>query len=175
MCKEVDKMRLLISISFEDKTKDSLTEIMGNLKNCSRKGRFLDRDNLRMDFLLLHAIEDIQPIQKNLDKLELTPFNIHFTRIDRSRREGGDIYWAVAEENTLLDKIYNSLKEIADAYEYDFEDKPFKPRVQLGYSIIARPDFQFNGFDATVSNITVLRCIKAKGKEIYKELYRKNF
>lgn len=168
-------MILLVSIGFDDKTKDNLMGIMANLKKCSRKGMFLDRRNLRLNFLSMHEIDDIRPIQKAVDELTLKPFDVTFTRIDRSRREGGDIYWAVAEENPELTDIYNKLRIFADDYEYEYEETEFKARVRLGSNIIARPNFRFEKFDAAVNNITLIKCFQSHGKKIYKELYKKEF
>ena len=167
-------MRLFISIGFDEKTNDELMGVMDNLKKCSRKGMFYERENLRLNFLLLNQIEDIGDIKKAVEKIKIEPFSVRFTRVDRSRREGGDIYWMMAEMNTVLDGIYSKIKEFADHFKYEYEEKPFKARVQLGSNIIARPNFKLEGFEGLVKNISIVKYVQAKGMDIYKELYCKD-
>ena len=167
-------MRLFISIGFDEKTKDNLMGVMENLKKCSRKGMFYDRENLRLNFLLLHEIDDVSIIKKAVEKMKIEPFNVEFTRIDRSRREGGDIYWMMAENNSVLNKIYTEIKKLADGFEYEYEEKPFKARVQLGNKVIARPNFELEKFEGLVKNISVVKYVQSKGMDIYKELYCKD-
>ena len=169
-------MRLLISVSFDDTAKNNLIDIMDNLKKCSRKGVFILRNHLRLDLLLLTETQDIRPIQKTIEEINFKPFNIKFTRIDRSRRDGGDIYWAVADPSSELIDIYSKLINTADEFGSEYDKKPFKPRVQLGTRVIARPNFKVNEFETQINNITVSECITTgNGKEILKKLFVKNF
>lgn len=168
-------MRLLVSVSFSKETIDNLMTIMENLKKCSRKGMFLQAKDLRMNFLLINEIDDIRPIQKAADDFFAKPFEITFNRIDKSRREGGDIYWAVAEPHPGLTNIYDTFMSTADDYGYECEDMPFKSRVCLGEHVIARPNFAVDTFSAKVDNITLVKYTQVKNKVIYKELYKKDF
>ena len=167
-------MRLFISIGFDEKAKDSLMGVMESLKKCSRKGMFFDRENLRLNFLLLHEIDDVSAIKNAVEKIEIEPFNVKFTRIDRSRREGGDIYWMVADNNPILNRIYSEIKGLADECRYVYDKKPFKARIQLGSKIIARPNFELDGFEGLVKNISLVKYNQSKGMDIYKELYCKD-
>ena len=168
-------MRLLISINFDDTAKDNLIEVMDNLKKCSRKGVFVARNQLRLDLILLTETQDICSIQKKIEEIDFKPFNIKFTRIDRSRRDGGDIYWAVAEPSSELYSIYSSLRATADEIGSEYDKKEFKPRVQLGTRVIARPNFKVSEFDAQINDITVSEYIIAdNGKETLKKLFVKN-
>ena len=135
---------------------------------------FFDRENLRLNFLLLHEIDDVSIIKNAVEKMKIEPFNVKFTRIDRSRREGGDIYWMMAENNPVLNRIYSEIKGLADNYKYEYEKKTFKARVQLGNKINARPNFELENFEGFVKNISVVKYIQSKGMDIYKELYCKN-
>lgn len=171
--KEVIAMRLLISVGFSEEITDKLMTIMDSLKKCSRKGMFLAKNDLRMNFVLMNDVDDIRPLQKAVDEFSLSPFTIHFNKLDKSRREGGDIYWAVADAHPDLDKIYSSFCAVADDYGYELENMKFKYRVCLGEHIIARPSFEVEPFDAVVDNITVVKYTQVKNKVIYKELYKK--
>ena len=167
-------MRLFISIGFDEKTKDNLMGVMENLKKCSRKGMFYDRENLRLNFLLLHEIDDVSIIKKAVEKMKIEPFNVEFTRIDRSRRDGGDIYWTVAENSSELNDIYSKFRSIADEHGYEYDKKAFKPRVQLGTRVIARPNFKVNEFETKISNITVSEYITSdNGKEVLRKVLEK--
>jgi len=164
-------MRLFVSIEFDEKTKDNLMGVMENLKKCSRKGMFYERDDLRLNFLMINNISDIKPFQKFIDDLKRNSFSVKFTRIDRSRREGGDIYWTVAEKNPFLDDIYSRIKCMVDENGFEYDEKAFKPRVQLGKNIIARPNFKFEEFEGIVKKISIVKYVQAMGRDIYKELY----
>ena len=168
-------MRLFVSIEFDEKTKDNLMGVMENLKKCSRKGMFYERNDLRLNFLMLNNISDIKPVQKFVDDLKRETFRVKFERIDRSRREGGDIYWTVAEKNPLLEDIYSKIKEMADINGFEYEQKVFKPRVQMGKNIIARPNFNFEEFEGVVKRISIVKYVQAMGRDIYKELYTRKY
>ena len=58
--------------------------------------------------------------------------------------------------------------------EYEYDEKPFKHRVELGHMIIARPDFDVSEFEAKIDNITLVKYIELRNRIIYKELYRKD-
>lgn len=168
-------MRLLISVSFSEETTAKLITIMESLKKCSRKGMFLAPKDFRMNFVLMNDVEDIRTVKKFADSFSQKPFNIKFTGLDKSRREGGDIYWAVCEPNPMIDKMHDAFCEFADAYGYETEDMKFKARVCLGEHVIARPNFNVDPFEAVVDNITLVKYTQVKNKVIYKELYKKNW
>lgn len=168
-------MNLLISISFAEEVRENLMGVMESLKKCSRKGRFNNRYNLRMNLVSLRDIDDIRPIQRAVDAIDIEPFDIIFDRLDRSRRDGGDIYWAAAQKNEVLEQLYQKVLQIVCDNEYEYDEKPFKQRVELGHMIIARPDFKVSEFSALVDNITLIKYVELRSRTIYKELYRKNF
>ncbi len=166
-------MKLQISITFREETKEKLMEVGKCLRECSREGRFTKKDNFRMNLMLLHGVDDLRPLKHILDKMENNAFYIKFNALDRSRRDGGDIWWAVAEESAELREIYEYLHDAVNDYEYEYDELPFKPRVELGKMVIARPNFPFPEFCAVVENITLIRCMKINKQVIYKELYKK--
>ena len=168
-------MRLLVSVSLDDTAKDNLIEVMENLKKCSRKGVFNLRNNLRLDLILFTEAKDIHPMLKMAEEISLKPFKIKFTRIDRSRRDGGDIYWAVAENSPELNDICSAFRNIADEHGYEYDKKSFKPRVQLGTRVIARPNFKVDEFETKINNITISECIISdSGKEILRKVLEKS-
>ena len=77
-------MRLFISIGFDEKTKDNLMGVMENLKKCSRKGMFYDRENLRLNFLLLHEIDDVSIIKKAVEKI----FGVNVEKVNTLNYDG---------------------------------------------------------------------------------------
>lgn len=166
-------MRVFISIGFDEKTIEKFMEVRENLKKCSRKGMFCNRDEFKLGFLMLYETEDYEPIKQLIEKLEITPFKVKFKGVDRSRREGGDIYWTVAEKSPELAEIYSQVKQTADENGYKYEAKPFKARVQMGKNIIARPNFEMKEFEGTVKKISIEKYVQYMGKDIYKELYVK--
>lgn len=164
-------MSLLVSITFSDDTNEQIMKVLRKVRRSSRKGWFNKKDDLKLNLLTIYDADDIRIIESVIDNIQAEPFDITFHTIDRSRRDGGDIYWLYAKPNLLLQKLYDDLQAFADEYEYDYDKTPFKSRLQLGEMIIARPKFTVEEFDAHIDNITLFEHTQRGVKSFYKEIY----
>ena len=169
-------MELLISVKFDDETKEKLMSVIGELKSCTRKGMFFSEQNLRLTLVNISSEEpDLRPLKKIVNELSLKPFTLKFTALDRSRRDGGDIYWAMAEENENLRKIYDSLCSVLDEQGYEYDKNTFRPRVKLGSNIIARPNFEFNECECEVKSISLEKHKFYARKDRFKSIFERKF
>ena len=169
-------MELLISVKFDDDTKVKLMNVIEELKRCSRKGMFFSEQNLRLTLAdVLSDETDLRPMKKIVNELSLKPFTLKFTKLDRSRRDGGDIYWLVAEKNEYLQKIYDGLSAVLDEQGYEYDKKPFRPRVKLGSNIIARPNFEIEEFECEVKVIALEKYKHYNLRDRYKNIFERKF
>ncbi len=166
-------MRLSISVGFDEQTAANIMKVSSDLKKCSRKGFFRKKSEFRMHLLVMDEVKNIQPVLKTAELLEQKPFTIKFNSLDRSRRDGGDIYWVKAEENEILTELNKMMVELADEKEYEYSKKVFKPRVELGQMIIARPDFEVEPFEATVTSISVIKHLPFFDRVNYEVYYKR--
>lgn len=164
-------MSLLVSITFPDETNKQIIRIINKLRRSSRKGWFNKIDDLKLNLLTIYDADDLRIIESAIDKIPAEPFDITFHKIDRSRRDGGDIYWLYAQPHPSLQNLYDNMQKFADDYEYDYDKSPFKSRLQLGEMIIARPKFEVEEFNAHVDNITLFEHTQRGIKSFYKEIY----
>ncbi len=164
-------MSLLVSITFSEETNRQIIRIINKLRRSSRKGWFNKIDNLRLNLLTIYDADDLRIIESAINKIQAEPFDITFHSIDRSRRDGGDIYWLYAKPHPSLQGLYDNIQALADEYEYDYDKTEFKSRLQLGEMIIARPKFTVEEFSAHVDNITLFEHTKRGIKSFYKEIY----
>lgn len=169
-------MELLISVKFNDETKANLMSVIGELKKCTRKGMFFDEQNLRLTLVNITTEDpDLRPIKKIVNELSLKPFTLKFKGLDRSRRDGGDIYWALADESEYLNGIYEKLCEILDEQGYEYDKKPFRPRVRLGCNVIARPNFEFGEFECEVNLIALEKYKHYNLRDRFKNIFERKF
>ena len=169
-------MELLISVKFDNEIKEKLMSVIGELKRCTRKGMFFSEQNLRLTLVNISSEEpDLRPLKKIVNELSLKPFTLKFTALDRSRRDGGDIYWAMAEENENLRKIYDSLCSVLDEQGYEYDKNTFRPRVKLGSNIIARPNFEFNEFECEIKTISLEKHKFCDRKDRFKSIFERKF
>ncbi len=169
-------MELKISVKFDDQTKERLINVIEDLKKCTRKGMFFSEDNLRLTLVDITTNDpDLRPVKKIVNELSLKPFALKFTGIDRSRRDGGDIYWATAEENEFLRKIYDRLCSVLDEQGYEYNKTAFRPRVKLGSNIIARPNFEFEEFESEIKSISLEKYKFYDRKDRFKDIFERKF
>ena len=169
-------MELLISVKFDDDTQAKLMNVIDELKKCSRKGMFFSEQNLRLTLADILTDEiDIRPMKKIVNELSLKPFTLKFKELDRSRRDGGDIYWVVAEENEYLRDIYERLCKVLDEQGYEYDKKAFRPRVKLGSNIIARPNFEFEEFECKAKMIALEKYKHYNLRDRFKNIFERKF
>lgn len=166
-------MKLSISIGFDEEAAENIMKVAADLKKCSRKGFFRKKSEFRMHLLVMDEVTNIQPILKEAELMQLEPFTVKINSLDRSRRDGGDIYWVRAEENEILTELNKTLIELAEENGYEYSKKAFKPRVELGQVIIARPDFEVEPFEARVKNIAIVKHIPSYDRVNYDVYYRR--
>ena len=169
-------MELLISVKFDDEAKAKLLNVIDELKKCTRKGMFFDEQNLRLTLVDVFTEDvDLRPMKKIVNEISLKPFTLKITKLDRSRRDGGDIYWALAEENEYLKKIQENLCSVLDEQGYEYNKETFKPRVKLGSNIIARPNFEFDEFECEIRSIALEKYKHYNLKDRFKNIFERKF
>lgn len=166
-------MKLSVSVSFDEGGTENLMKARNNLKRCARRGMFRRQSELKLHMLILDNVKNILPVLKAVELLEQTPFEVNFKSLDRSRRDGGDIYWVRAEENEIVNQLRSRFMQLADERGYEYSKAEYKTRVELGNMIIARPDFEVEPFAAKACCISVVKHSQKRDKMLYEELYKR--
>lgn len=165
-------MRVSVSIGFRSEDTKNLMKVMADLKKCSRKGFFRKKSELKMNVIVMDNVDEVSTV---IDEVQnIGKVSVLFRSLDRSRRDGGDIYWTRAEDNETLTNFHEKFRALADKKGYSYSKKNFKPRVELANLVIARPDFTVEPFEAEATSVAVYEVKEFMSRTEYVELYKKD-
>lgn len=173
-------MRLFFAINFDDKVKNSIYNVIEELKNTSLQGNFTHRENIHLTVIFIGETGNIESVKKTLDNISANPFNITLSGLGIFRRDGGDIYWIGVEQNEKLTDIYNQLFKELTHEGFFIEKRDYKPHLTLARKVIIDKSFNKNEFSRKiphmvmeVNKISLMKSETVNGRLTYTEIYKR--
>ena len=169
-------MRLFIAVSFSDETKSRLAALREELQGKSARGNFSAIDNLHLTLAFLGECDarQLTAVKAVLDSLIVEPMDICIDRIERFRRDGGDIWWAgIADCKTLI-SLQQDLTDKLISVGFRLESRKYSPHITLAREVIteAQP-FQIEPFGEIIRSVDLMKSERINGKLTYTTVHRK--
>ena len=172
-------MRLFISINLSQHTRTKLLYLQNELRFNSTKGYFTLPGNFHITLVFigdccacrashLCCACTVSLIKAEIELIEFDPFYIIINRIDRFKRDYGDIWWAGIESNHQLQELHNNITENLLDKKVLLKRRDLKPHITLGRKI--KTDVlprQIKPFNELVTGITLVESEFINGKLTY--------
>lgn len=179
-------LRLFIAINFNDHIKDSLVDIMHDLKTNTKQGSFTHRDNLHLTLAFIGETKGVENVkiamEKTMDRLKTDPFVLKFQGLGTFKRNEGDIIWVGVEKNLELTKIHQNLVRELMKEDFQVEEREFKPHLTLGRRVKLNSKEAIKEYEKNippmamiVDKISLMKSERIEGKLVYTEIYYKKF
>jgi 2'-5' RNA ligase len=169
-------MRLFIAINFSDATRKKLLVLQQDLREQSRKGRFSVPENLHLTLAFLGECntEQFASIVSAMDTVSFQPFDFEINRVDRFRRQGGDIWWAGLSACPPLLALQLDLEIKLRQAGFDLDNRKYSPHITLARDALAEAtEKQISPFGEVVQSIQLMQSEHIGGRLIYTKLYSK--
>lgn len=176
-------MRLFTAILFHEGIKDSINQVVEDLRESVTKGNFTERDNLHLTVNFIgetNRLEEVKgAMNKAVRKTGSDRFSLCIGGFGRFQRREGDIYWIGVEKEPKLWRLQKQLaKELKEEGFFDIDDREYKPHLTLGRRIIAGERFQRAKFEnkikpimMDVEKLSLMKSERIQGKLVYTEIY----
>jgi 2'-5' RNA ligase len=169
-------MRLFIAINFNNNTRSRLLALRDELRSRSERGSFTLPENLHLTLAFLGECDGKQTatVKSVMVSTAFTPFDLAIDRIERFKRDGGDIWWAGVKENKPLLELQRNLTDKLTAAGFSLERRKYSPHITLGREVLtdAAPR-QIEPFGEAVSGIDLMKSERIGGKLTYTAIYRR--
>ncbi len=171
-------MKLLISINFEEESKQILYDHMKLLtRNCD-KGTFTKKDNIHLSLVYIGETTRIGAVVETMDAIDAERFEISLSDNGKFRRSGGEVYWVGIEESTELIKLQKILYRSLVRKGVIKEKNDFKPHLTVSRdTVVAKEMVPETDFTATipVKRISLMKCEPSplRDRVFYTEVYAK--
>lgn len=170
-------MKLLISIIFDDKSKEQLFRHMQLLTEKCESGVFTKKENIHLTLVYVGETNQIGAIVETMDAIQTEPFEISLADGGNFRRSGGDIYWVGVEKTTELSKLQKMLYRSLVRHGVKTEKNDFKPHLTVSReTVIDKAEVPQTSFSSSlaIDRISLMKCESSKdGVVTYTELYAK--
>lgn len=175
-------MRLFIAINFEEKVKLKLNEAQNYLKKYAAYGNFSSSENLHLTLVFLGETEAgrLFEIKNAIDNINIKPFKICISGLERFKKEGGDIYCIGIKPSFNLTKLHNNLLFNLKGLGLNFPAGRFSPHITIARQTSLNKDFNKDTFNhdfgniySEVKKINLLESVKVSDKQVYTEIYFK--
>lgn len=174
-------MRLFIAINFTDEVKDSLLQMIGDLRSQSLEGRFPQKEHMHLTLAFLGEVpeERLDDIKKVMDRSGGKPLLIEISGFGKYTRRCDTLYWCGLSDNTELknarERLVLSLKEEG----IPVDEKAFNPHITLGRKCVMKEGFSEKEFGDKIPKIRMLveavSLMKSEQKDrklFHTEIYR---
>ncbi|MCL2508588.1 MAG: RNA 2',3'-cyclic phosphodiesterase [Oscillospiraceae bacterium] len=170
-------MRLFFAINFSQETVARLAALRDELRAASSRGNFSRDENLHLTLAFLGECDakQLAAAKSALDSLKVRPADVRVDRLGRFRRDGGDVWWAGAAENSALSETQRELTDKLTAAGFRLESRPYSPHITLARECVT--GFQPRGitpFGETVRSVELMKSERVQGKLTYTAIHRKD-
>ncbi len=170
-------MKLLISVNFEEETKNLLYDHMQLLtKNCD-KGSFTKKDNIHLSLVYVGETTQIGAVVETMDAIDSEQFEIALSDNGKFRRSGGEIYWVGIEKSPELVRLQKILYRSLVRKGVMKEKNEFKPHLTVSRdTVIAKDMIPETDFTAKipVKRVSLMKCEVTREGISYTEVYAKD-
>lgn len=169
-------MKLIISINFDDASKDKIFEHMKLLTSKCEEGVFTRRENIHLTLLFIGETNQIGAIVETMDAIDVDSFEISLADNGKFRRSGGDVYWIGVERTPELVKLQKMLYRSLVRHGVMADKNDFKPHLTVSRATVLDksdiPETSFNG-SLRINRISLMKCENSRDGAFYTELYAK--
>lgn len=170
-------MKLLISINFDEETKQKLYSHMRNLTDNCDKGYFTKKDNIHLSLVYVGETNQIGAVVETMDAIDAAQFEISLADGGKFRRSGGEIYWVGVEKSPELVRLQKILYRSLVRKGVINEKNDFKPHLTVSRETIVSqeriPETNFTE-RLTVKRISLMKCEQVRDGIGYTEVYAKD-
>lgn len=171
-------MRLFIAVNFAPAIKDSMENVINDLKTHTVRGNFTHRENLHLTVVFIGETTRADAIQQAMAKVSFPSFTLETSSLGRFSRPGGDIYWLGLKQNKSLLAIYDQLCAVLADAGFTIEKREYKPHLTLGREVVVNKEFNRDAFAKTipsmqidVAKISLMKSERIGGKLVYTEIF----
>ncbi|MDI9475333.1 MAG: RNA 2',3'-cyclic phosphodiesterase [Natronincolaceae bacterium] len=166
-------MRLFIAINFEEKLKNSIQNIIQDIRKHSQKGRFVKNEHMHLTLEFLGEIPagEVGLIEEAMEQISCTVFTLELSEIGCFKRRGGDIYWIGLKKNQSLFRMQRELHNLLLEKGFELESRKYNPHLTIGRKVVVDSDFapdkyiaQLRGLNITVDKIDLMKSEHIDGK-----------
>ncbi len=166
-------MRLFIAINFEEKLKNSIQNIIKDIREHSQKGRFVKNEHMHLTLEFLGEIpsERVGLIEEAMEQVSCSVFTLELSEIGRFKRGGGDIYWIGLRKNQSLFRMQKELHSLLLEKGFELESRKYNPHLTIGRKVVMDSDFdpdkyitQLKGLDIIVDKIDLMKSEHTDGR-----------
>lgn len=174
-------MRLFIGIRLKEEVRESVFNNIRKLSGASVSGNFTAPQNLLISLVMLGETDTSRTseIKEIMDRINETPFDLHFGGLGRFKRPGGgDTYFEGVDKHPTLLGIQRQLSTSFKSNDFKVEAGEFKPHVVLGREVILKPETDIAKLSAEIpvvsmecDRISLFKSELFGGKQTYSEMY----
>lgn len=167
--KEVDAVRLFVAVQLSEQMKNSLVEVMHDMKNQGVVGSYVPKQNLHMTLTFIGETDKRQQIQEIMSEIGFQPFRIALTEAGNF----GDTQWIGVKGNQKLKGYVNELQKRLREEGIPFDGKKFTPHITLLRKTKASRPYTVKApkLDMNVEKISLMKSEFKDGKPVYKEMF----
>ena len=178
------QMRLFIAINFGEKLKNSIQNIIKDIKKYSRKGRFVKNEHMHLTLEFLGEIPagEVALIEEAMEQVSCRSFALELSEIGRFKRRGGDIYWIGLRKNQSLFKMQKELHNLLLEGGFELESRKYNPHLTIGRRVVMDDTFdpdkyieQLRGLNITVDKIDLMKSEHIDGKLKHTVIFSRAF
>jgi 2'-5' RNA ligase len=178
--------RLFVAINFNEHIKDSLTNIMKDMKTKTKQGSFTHRENLHLTLAFIGETTGVESVKIAMDhainRLKPAPIALKLLGFGTFKRNEGDIIWVGVEKNLELTKLHRILVEELKKEEFEVEDREYKPHLTLGRRVKLNNREDMKEYEKRIPSLTMvidkiclMKSERIEGKLVYTEIYDTKF
>ncbi len=173
-------MRLFVAANFDEKTKNTIARLIGELQKNAERGNFTRTGNLHITLQFIGETERISQAAEAVAAVEFERFFIRFDRISSFRRQGSEICWLGVSDDGELERLSSSVGAELSKRGFRLENRPFTAHMTLGREVVLKKGFGLDriylpaGMGASVGRISLMKSERIGGILTYGEIYGKN-
>lgn len=170
-------MKLLISVNFEEESKNILYDHMKLLTQKCDKGAFTPRDNIHLTLVYVGETTQIGAVVETMDAIDAEQFSVTLSENGRFKRSGGEIYWIGIDKSPELVKLQKLLHRSLVRKGVMKDKNDFKPHLTVSReTVIAKENIPETNFTQSipVKRVSLMKCETTRDGNIYTEVYAKD-
>lgn len=169
-------MKLFISISFDEQSKETLHNHMKLLFEKCDSGSFTKKENIHLTLVYIGETTQIGAVVEILDEIEAQEFQLELSSGGAFKRSGGDIYWLGIEKTPELVRLQKLMYRNLFRKGVIREKNDFKPHLTVSRdTVIDKVSVPTSDIELKipVKRISLMKCETGREGNIYTEVYAK--
>ena len=162
-------MRLFVAVQLSEQMKNSLVEVMHDLKKQGLSGNFTPRQNLHLTLTFIGETDRRQQIQEIMKEIGFQPFRLALTEPGSF----GDVRWIGVKGNQKLKGYVNELQKRLREQGIPFDDKKFIPHITiLRGAKSGRPcSITVPKLEMQAERVSLMKSEQKDGRTVYREVF----